>query len=297
MPKVELAAPESGFQIHSNGRFIEPGTDVEFCEVVTLPGTPDDTYYVGELEVAMHPWSHHVIIEAAEVGSDTEAGMEDGMSKKCVSGESAYGGSMVDVIGAQSPYNKLTLPEGVGRIYHGGQKLVVDYHYFNPTTEPIPARHAINFHLVEEKNVERVAHTWGFYNFKIFTPPGQQSKFAATCTFSEDIVLHSLTRHTHKWGTDFHIWHAGGDKDGEHLWSSNNWETEVDLVFDEPVLVPKGQGFTFQCEYDNTTDHLLLFGLKASDEMCILFGVGWSPDTLTMPNQTCEASSIPAKDI
>jgi hypothetical protein len=297
VPFVDLEPPEKGFQIHSKGGWIPSGVDVEYCEVVTLPGTMEDTYYVDRLEVAMHPWSHHVIVGAAEAGTEADAAMEEGMSVKCVSGESAYGDGLVDVIGAQGPYNQLDLPDGVGRIYHGGQKVVVDYHYFNPTPEPIPARHAINFHLVDEEDVKHIAQTWGFYNFMILAMPGQQASYAAECTFKEDVMLYSLTRHTHRWGTDFHIWHKGGEKDGEHLWTSNDWELEVDYVFEEPVLIPKGEGFTFQCEFDNTTDHILKFGVKATDEMCILFGVAWSPDGLVLPPQSCDASTVSPKDM
>ena len=297
VPKVELAPPTDGFQVHSVGRWIDPGADVEYCEVITLPGTLEDTYYVNRLEVAMHPWSHHVIIEAVETGTEADVETEEGMSVKCVSGESAYGKGLVDVIGAQAPYNELTLPEGVGRIYHGGQKVVVDYHYFNPTPTAIPARHAINFHLVDEASVQHVAQTWGFYNFMILAMPGQKAAYAAECVFEDDVMLHSLTRHTHRWGTDFHVWHKGGEKDGEHLWTSKDWELEVDYVFDEPVLVPKGEGFQFQCEYNNTTDHVLHFGTKATDEMCILFGIAWSPDGLILPPQSCEAATIGAKDM
>ena len=58
------------------------------------------------------------------------------------------------------------------------------------------------------------------------------------------------------------------------------------------------------------TIHLLLFGVilkfgtKATDEMCILFGIAWSPDSLnlvpmetTMPGGglTCAAESAPGK--
>ncbi|MFT7622581.1 MAG: hypothetical protein ACI9WU_001754 [Myxococcota bacterium] len=297
VPPVELDVPASGFQMTSTGRWIKPGTDVEFCEVITVPGTPDDVYYVDHLEVAMHPWSHHVIIDAAEVGSATEAAMDDGASVPCYSAESTFGGELLDVIGAQQPYNQLKLPGDVGRIFYGGQKIVVDYHYFNPTTDLIPARHAINFHTVDEEEVNHVAQTFGFYNFGILTLPGQQASFAAECTFSDDVMLYALTRHTHRWGTDFHIWHKGGEQDGEHLWTSNSWELETDYVFDEPVFIPKGQGFSFQCEYDNTSDHALTFGIKATDEMCILFGIAWSPDGLTLPDQTCQATGIAAKDM
>ena len=306
VPIVQLEPPESGFQVRSLGRFIAPGKDVEYCEVITLPGTPDDVYYVNRIEVAMHPWSHHVIIDAVVPGSETDAGLEDGMVKPCVSAASAYGEDLVDVIGAQSPYSDLDLPDGIGRIYYGGQKVIVDYHYFNPTLEEIPAGHAINFHRVEEADVTHVAENFGFYNFNILTLPGQTSKYAAKCTFKQDVMVSVLTRHTHRWGKDFHIWYEGGENDGEHIWTSNDWELELNYVYDEPRLMKKGEGFRFQCEYENTTDQILTFGPKATDEMCILFGVVWSPDSLYMSSVdsqlpgaavTCSADSVAPVDM
>jgi hypothetical protein len=40
--------------------------------------------------------------------------------------------------------------------------------------------------------------------------------------------------------------------------------------------VKKDEGFTFRCAYKNTESYPLKFGVKASDEMCILFGT-WFP--------------------
>ena len=68
----------------------------------------------------------------------------------------------------------------------------------------------------------------------------------------------------------------------------------------------KGEGFRFQCEYDNTTDDVLTFGPKATDEMCILFGIAWSPNALYLEdtggdlpgaNLTCNAAAVPVEDM
>jgi hypothetical protein len=285
VPPVDLAPPESGFQVSSVGRFIQPGEDVEFCEVVQLPGGPDDIYQVGRFEIGMHQWSHHIIVTAARPGSQAESNMAPGMVKPCTRAGQAYGEGLVDVFGAQQPYRELTFPDGVGRTFRGGQLLVFDYHYFNPTTEPIPARHALNFHLVED--VEHEALDFGFYNYTIFTAPGATSKYAGRCAFDRDVMVWMLVRHTHKWGTNFHVWKDGGDKDGEHLWTSTDWELDVDHILPEPMLVKKGDGFRFQCEYNNTTDSFLKFGTKATDEMCILFGVYWTADGSPADGHEC----------
>lgn len=265
-----LPLPESGFQIMSVGDTINPGQDVEYCEVVQLPGDASQTYYVNRFEVAMTKFSHHLIVAAAVPGSATEANMTVGDKQNCITPD-VFGGDLLPVTGSQHPYNENEFPEGVGRIYHGGQKLVFDYHYLNSSSEPIAARGAVNFHTVEASEVTRVAQSFGFYNLGISIPPASEQGFTKSCTFTQDLMVHQITRHTHQWGTDFDVWFEGGPSDGEHIWTSPNYE-ETEHAFGEPILMPAGTGFKFRCEFKNTTSSTLKFGTKASDEMCILFG-------------------------
>jgi len=72
-----------------------------------------------------------------------------------------------------------------------------------------------------------------------------------------------------------YLWFAGGARDGMPIWSSQDWEHDIDYDFPEPVALKSGEGFRFQCSYRNTTTRALRFGTSASDEMCILFGLFW----------------------
>jgi hypothetical protein len=234
--------------------------------VVQLPGDPSTTYYVNRLESAMTPGSHHLIVSAAVVGSATEANMTPGEKTGCVTG-TVYGEEILPVTGSQHPYHDEVFPEGVGRVYHGGQKLIFDYHYFNTTAAPLEARAAVNFHTVDAAQVTRIAESFGMYNLAIWIPPMATESFTKTCTFDHDVFVYKLTRHTHQWGTEFDVSYAGGD----HIWTSPNYE-ETDYLLPEPVLMPAGSGFTFTCSFHNTESYTLQFGTEATDEMCILFG-------------------------
>lgn len=280
-----LEPPAQGFQVRSQGAIIAPGEDVEYCEVVQLPGDPGDTYYVNRFESMMTGGSHHLIVAAIEPGSATEQGLSNGDRTTCV-GPGGFGEDLVDVTGSQTLYDVDAFPEGVGRIYHGGQLLVFNYHYLNATDAEVQARAAVNFHTVDAAAVEKVAVDFGFYNFAIEIPPGETAGFEKTCVFSHDVVVHKLTRHTHQWGTDFNVWWAGGPNDGDLVFTTPNYE-DNDHIFSEPITVPAGQGFRFECNYYNDNDYTLRFGAKATDEMCILFGTYWSPGDTEVPEQGC----------
>ena len=281
-----LAVPENGFQIQSVGTEIAAGEDVEYCEVVALPGDEDDVYYVNAFESQMTAGSHHLIVSAIQPGTDTDDNAEVGDRVPCTGGD-VFGGEIVPVTGSQLPYGYEAFPAGVGRIYRGGQKIVFDYHYFNTTPEPISARAAVNFHATDEANVTKLSKGFGFYNLGIEVPPGAEESFTGECFFDDDVYVHKLTRHTHQWGTDFNVWYAGGDKDGEMIFSSPDYET-VDFPFEEPQLIPGGSGFRFECGFKNTESYTLKFGLKASDEMCILFGSWYeAAEGGSMSDQSC----------
>jgi hypothetical protein len=81
-----------------------------------------------------------------------------------------------------------------------------------------------------------------------------------------------LSRHTHRWGKDFEAWYVGGERDGQHLFTSRDWETDIGFAPDPPLTVRAGEGFRFRCDFDNTTDAPLKWGDKATEEMCILYG-------------------------
>ena len=281
-----LDPPASGFQIRSDGTLIQPGEDVEYCEVVALPGTPDDTYYVRAFESQMTEGSHHLIIAGIVPESDTDHHAEVGDRVPCT-GPDVFGGELVPVTGSQKPYEGEAFPPGVGRVFTGGQKVVFDYHYFNTTPEPIQARAAVNFHTTTADKVTKLSQSFGFYNLGIEIPPGAAKAFTAECFFDGDVYVHSLTRHTHQWGTEFNTWFAGGPRDGELVFSSPDYET-VSFPFEEPTLVRGGEGFRFECAFENNETYTLKFGLKASDEMCILFGSWYEAmEGQNLGNQSC----------
>jgi hypothetical protein len=280
-PFASLPLPQRGFQVRDVGTMVEPGQDVEYCEVAQLPGTPDDTYYVRTLELANLPNSHHLIVSAAPPGSSAEQraqAMGVGQRAECISAEQIVGQGLSGVGGIQSQYAKTELPEGVGKIFHGGQYLVFDYHYLNTRDVAVQAQSAVNFHLEDAGSIRHPASGFGFRNYAIATPAQSTGSFTGECRFKSDLMVSEVTRHTHRWGTDFTVWWAGGAHDGEQIWTSHDWEQDITHAFDAPQRLRAGEGFRFRCDYQNSTDHVLRFGTQASDEMCILFGTAWEAE-------------------
>jgi hypothetical protein len=272
-------------QVQTIGRSIPAGADEEWCEVVELPGDPSETYFIGRTEIAMAPFSHHLIISIAPEGSARLDEAALGSPVPCT-GTHAFGNNLVTLAAAAKTYVSSELPPGIGHVLYGGQRLLFDYHALNTSAAPVPAAHRLNLHRVDQ--IEKRARIFGFYNQYIEIPPHSTRSFVDQCTFNSEILVWSLARHTHRRGTDFNVWWHGGTGEGAHLWTSTDWEQDINFRFDEPVVMGAGTGFRWECAFDNPTDETLIFGVEATDEMCILFGqFAAAGEVDSVPPQSC----------
>jgi hypothetical protein len=222
-----------------------------------------------------------------------------GDSVPCLSAEQAFGSDgMFWVGGTQQPYNKVTYAPGVGREYRGGQRVVFDYHYFNTSDTAIQARSAFNLHLGEAEQVRHLLRRSQFSNYTIDTPAKATGTFTGECRFKQDVMVGQIIRHTHRWGTDFSVWYEGGERHGEHVWTSTDWQHDTNYVYSEPLLMRQGEGYRFECEYQNTEDRALRFGTNATDEMCILFGMVWNVGSeRDLPPQECNITWVDSSGV
>jgi hypothetical protein len=299
---ADLTVPSDGFQVRSQGADIAPGEDVEYCEIGELPGDPGETYYVGAVELANAPHSHHFVVATALPGSDADVALRAlNLGDKVQCNGTNYEwpqDGLVFVASAQTPYIERKFPKGVGSVLHGNQRIVFDYHYLNTGDTETHAESAMNVHLVDGSSIEHIATAFSFFNFTVDVPPHESGTFTAECHFKDDLMVTSLLRHTHQQGRDFSVWYSGGDRDGQHIWTSHDWKNEPGYDFTSPTLVKANEGFRFECDFDNPNDSELRYGIKGTDEMCILAGWFWpSGDTRELPPQDCGITWVDSKGV
>jgi hypothetical protein len=273
-----LTLPAHGFQIRSVGADIAPGEEREYCEVAQLPGTPLDEYYVSAIELANAKSSHHLALAVADRGTQAALQMEElgnGGRIECSASVLAFGEGIENIQTIQTRYRKAEYPRGVARRHFGGEFVVLNYHYANSGTEVVQARSAVNFHLLDRAAVEHVAEGFGLNDVTIDVAPGQTGSVTGECHFDKDLMVGALIRHTHRWSTEFTVWHSGGTRDGEPIWTSLDWEHETEYTFPEPALLRAGEGLRYRCTYANDTNRPLRFGTSVKDEMCMLYGPAW----------------------
>ena len=277
-----LAAPQHGFQVESPGVWIEPGDDVRMCEVVILPGDDADVYHVNRVQSLLSTRSEDLIVRAAEPGSDTAAAMDRGASLACTRAGEAFGEELLDVLRSRSRYADEQFPSGTGHVLQGGQKLAVEYHVVNDAKDPILAKARLAFHLVGADEVQHKVRTASFENFTIYTPPHGNSSHVGECRVRQELFVSDLVRRTQLYGTTFKVWRAGGEHDGQLIWQSDSsHQDRLDMA--QPLHLRPGDGFRFQCDYQNPTARELRYGLSADDETCTLEALYWLTDEAQEP--------------
>ncbi|HMJ02027.1 MAG TPA: hypothetical protein VK506_03745, partial [Conexibacter sp.] len=150
------------------------------------------------------------------------------------------------------------------------------YHSVNAGTQPVTAQVKLNFHFAPQA-IAHSAHLAGFDNLTIYTPPGGRSSHLAECRVDEELLVSELIRRTQSRGTRFRVWIAGGERDGELLWASRGPD-DARVAMRSPLRLMPGEGLRFQCDYVNTTELELRYGVNAGDEMCTLGATYWLPE-------------------
>jgi hypothetical protein len=116
------------------------------------------------------------------------------------------------------------------------------------------------------------------WNFAI--PPNQETSETSHCTVPYDVEVFGLMSHTHALGAHFSIakWSGGAT---EHLYDSEDWAHPVYQAHDPPFALSAGEGLSWTCTWNNTTDQTVFPGKNSTDEMCMTFAYAYPREGLS----------------
>lgn len=196
--------------------------------------------------------------------------------------------------GTQWPRVNYTFPKNVALRLPKGLGLDLNSHYANRKDEPVQGEVYGNLHTVDRSEIDYVADVLNINNFGINLPPNQVTtlEHEETNDLGEDIHIFQLFSHAHEHMLEFRVELMGGERDGELVYVSYDWEHPPILDLNPPLTVRPGEGVKLIATYNNWTDRTLRFGLLSEDEMMILFGYYFTGD-LTVGVESEETAGIP----
>lgn len=268
-----LAPPEHGFQIVSSSVDIDPGVEVTYCFYFRTKNTS---------ELAIQKWvshmtsgSHHMIVYLTPTDLQTPGTLS---TQDC--GFGGGGGSSVWTYSAQSADAQAVLPPDdgtgtpVGQIIKANQSGFIQMHYLNASDNVIHAHVELNAYAYPDSARVTAAAPFVTYNTKINLQPGsavapKPGMVNGSCTVSPDAKFYVMSTHTHKQSVHTFV------KDGAAtVFDSTSWEHPGEQTWNAPPFFSFASGkLTYQCEYMNPTNRLILTGdSAATDEMCMAIG-------------------------
>ena len=282
-PFAPLPMPLDGLQLHVDAFPVVANHEREMFTYVPLDNAED--VYVNRFDIALRPGSHHFILytypdytpadvvpnplEIRDLRDDNDSYVDENGFDLFDWRQMQYA---IPIVISQSRRLDFSLPAGVAMRLPPGSGIDLNVHYANYSDAAIEGEAFVNLHLLEADQVQHVAEIFALSNFDILLPAGEITTLEKEFVFKEDRQVVQLVSHTHDRMTDFTAEIIGGDRNGETIYRSFDWEHPAPLRFDPPLFMEQGQGLRVRATYDNTEDRDLRFGLTRQDEMMILYG-------------------------
>jgi len=278
---VPLVAPAAGqgVQIRVDSFGVRPNFERELFVYRSLGNAAD--IYVNRIQTSMRALSHHFVLYA--IDPSMAPGWPCTPAPNVVRDIRNADGSMnllnmipmachVFVAGSMTQTSDYVFPTGVALRLPASMSIDMNVHYVNRTTAEVPGEGYANLYTVPLAQVQKVAHTLNMANTSFSLPAGKETTVEKTFTVSQPTTVFMLTSHMHMLGTRFQIKIVGGSRDGELVYESTDWQHPPTITFAQPIALQAGQGLKSVITWNNTTNHVVTFGLQSTDEMGIIFG-------------------------
>lgn len=268
LPTLDPPRAGSGFQMTLLDVVVEPGTEVQVCDVYDLP--TEQISYVNRVEYIQNPGMHHATLSTVALsGHELPEGRHDCSD---IYSDLAVMEDQVMFFGNQGlGEDTMQLPDGIAATLPAGMQILHELHYVNVSDEPVELYSYINAYTIPEVLVE--SGIWGgsvrdeFINI----PPESEHTEWTRCVFNRDVEVLFLASHTHDLGTLFTVAPFDGvETVGEIFYANDDLHTPKIVQYDPPLVIPEGEGFEWACTWRNDSHEAVEYGPSALDEMCNL---------------------------
>jgi hypothetical protein len=243
-----------GFQYKIEDFPVNAGTETQRCYFVEIPGTRDADVWVNEIRMSQTDGSHHMNILRVKTVVKLD-GVVGG--PPVVDGECFKSPNWADwpLVANTQLDGKLDwkLPAGVAHRFKGGEKIMLQTHYVNATTQKTPesGRVAVNFYFSKDTAPQELGTLFAT-NQNIKICPGDVGKsFTKTCRFpSAGVNVIAANGHFHSRGKLFEMFAVDAQGTvGEKFYTSTAWD-EPPMSRDFTTVLPAGAGVQWKCTFD-----------------------------------------------
>lgn len=303
----ELTA-DQGFSFRSPLIEVPAGKEVQYCYFVEVPDiNQGQDVWIDTVHLALNPGSHHVnvfrvktIVRHTDGTPDLDPALGTPFSEGGTRGTVIQDGPCFKpssgwadwplVVNSQksSPTDnilKWKLPDHVAHRFGPGEKLAVQIHYVNATTQTTPYRGKVGINFVKTAAASPIELGTLFATQQSIRvcQSNPQPSFSGSCAFPAGTQLHvaAANGHFHSRGQRFSIYSWDGvsttrPADAARFYQSLAWD-EPPMSTGLDVALPSGGGVYWTCEYRWQRPTIGCDALNAKDpqhaeDCCYTFG-------------------------
>jgi len=282
-PTLEAPAASEGFQMALDYT-VQPGEEVWICNVFPIP--TDGPAPVYSVEFEQSPGMHHMTISSTGL---TPPPVEYGL-RDCQGLYDELMDSVVSVFGSQgTSHDVMNLPYGVAATLPSNIDIIHEMHFVNVTDQPVEIFSRVNAYTMDPADVQE--GIWGgqVRDEFITLPPAQTTTEWSRCVFNRDVEVLFLASHTHGLGEEFTVAHFDGMTTSPVFYVNDDLHTPKIVQYEEPMVIPAGEGFEWTCTWNNVNEHEINYGVTSADEMCNL-AIVHTPFDVTAQCEVIETS-------
>ena len=273
-----LKAPEKGIQLHIKPFEIKPNFEREFFQYTDL--NIDEDIYANRIEIEMRPGSHHFLLYSFDENIKSSSLPEFDIKRDLRFEDGAYNVEALRTMqyhefftGTQWPRMDYKLPPGVAFKLNSKFGIDQNSHYVNRSDTTIIGEVFTNIHTIDESEVEKVANILNWSNQQILLPPKKVTTLNKTFITDTPIYIGQLFSHAHEKMTEFVVRIKGGERNGELVYWTDDWEHPPIINYDPPIQLNNGEGLELITTYDNPDNRIVTFGFLSTDEMLSLIHI------------------------
>jgi hypothetical protein len=176
------------------------------------------------------------------------------------------GGAAVFI--AETRQDEVIYPADAALELAAHQHVAIEVHEVNYTEAPIDVTASVTFELHPLDGVAREPVEFLFTGNPGFVLPARMTTtIESEHGAPEGARIFGITSHTHSLGRHATIHRSSGAL----LHESEDWSDPPLDTFDPPLVLEPGEQLELSCEFENTRDVDVPFGLGFADEMCFLW--------------------------
>jgi hypothetical protein len=244
---------------------LAPGQETTQCVVIQLSNTTPQM--LRRVHSAITAGSHHLIAYRAPAGTPQQL-----TPTPCPPFADVTNG-VTPVIIAESSDAEVTYPDHVALPLAANQMIKLEEHFLNASDDALQSGGTVELTLVDPDPSLIPANLvlWGPEQFQISAHAAGTADFAHAVMAG--INIFAMTTHEHHFGTLATIDVAtNAEAPGAELYRNTDWEHPPLKAIDPPMAFDGTQELRLHCEWLNTSDLPVPFGLSAAtNEMCFFW--------------------------